>query len=291
MFKIIVLKGEGIMEYKIKPFEELDVIDDYMANAAASDPVVGKAFARALVEGLLQKELGEHVRVNVQRSVLGDTPEKRGIRMDLEVAEFDENSLDAMPVNIYDVEPNKRKDIDILKHNRFYQAKIDSQGLKSGEKDFVRLPNLFVIMITNYDPFGYDYMLYTVINMCEEVPELKYEDGLCYLYFNTSGTNGGNEALKSFLSYIQNSTPVNVKDDATKRIHQYVSVVKESPEERKKYMLWEEKIFYERRDAKDEERLRMIKKKLEKNKSVEQIAEEIEITVEEVVEYICMISE
>ena len=291
MFKIIVLKGEGIMEYKIKPFEELDVIDDYMANAAASDPVVGKAFARALVEGLLQKELGEHVRVNVQRSVLGDTPEKRGIRMDLEVAEFDENSLDAMPVNIYDVEPNKRKDIDILKHNRFYQAKIDSQGLKSGEKDFVRLPNLFVIMITNYDPFGYDYMLYTVRNMCEEVPELKYEDGLCYLYFNTSGTNGGNEALKSFLSYIQNSTPVNVKDDATKRIHQYVSVVKESPEERKKYMLWEEKIFYERRDAKDEERLRMIKKKLEKNKSVEQIAEEIEITVEEVVEYICMISE
>lgn len=291
MFKIIVLKGEGIMEYKIKPFEELDVIDDYMANAAASDPVVGKAFARALVEGLLQKELGEHVRVNVQRSVLGDTPEKRGIRMDLEVAEFDENSLDAMPVNIYDVEPNKRKDIDILKHNRFYQAKIDSQGLKSGEKDFVRLPNLFVIMITNYDPFGYDYMLYTVRNMCEEVPELKYEDGLCYLYFNTSGTNGGNEALKSFLSYIQNSTPVNVKDDATKRIHQYVSVVKESPEERKKYMLWEEKIFYERRDAKDEERLRMIKKKLEKNKSVEQIAEEIEITVEEVVEYIRMISE
>lgn len=291
MFKIIVLKGEGIMEYKIKPFEELDVIDDYMANAAASDPVVGKAFARALVEGLLQKELGEHVRVNVQRFVLGDTPEKRGIRMDLEVAEFDKNSLDAMPVNIYDVEPNKRKDIDILKHNRFYQAKIDSQGLKSGEKDFVRLPNLFVIMITNYDPFGYDYMLYTVRNMCEEVPELKYEDGLCYLYFNTSGTNGGNEALKSFLSYIQNSTPVNVKDDATKRIHQYVSVVKESPEERKKYMLWEEKIFYERRDAKDEERLRMIKKKLEKNKSVEQIAEEIEITVEEVVEYIRMISE
>lgn len=65
MFKIIVLKGEGIMEYKIKPFEELDVIDDYMANAAASDPVVGKAFARALVEGLLQKELGEHLRVNV----------------------------------------------------------------------------------------------------------------------------------------------------------------------------------------------------------------------------------
>lgn len=26
------------MVKKIKPFEELDIIDDYMANAAASDP-------------------------------------------------------------------------------------------------------------------------------------------------------------------------------------------------------------------------------------------------------------
>ena len=286
------IKGERIiMEYKIKPFEELDVIDDYMANVVASDPVVGKAFSRALVEGLLQKKLGEHIRVNVQRSMLGDTPEKRGIRMDIEIAEYDEHMLHAMPINIYDIEPHKRKNIDIVKHNRFYQAKIDSQGLKSGEKDFVNLPNLFVIMITNYDPFGYDYMLYTVRNRCDEVPDLEYEDGLQFLYFNTTGRLGGNEALKWFLSYIQNSTQMNVRDDATKQLHECVSLVKESPEARMSYMMWEEKIFYERRDAKDEERLRMIKKKLAKNKTVEQIAEDLEITVEEAKEYVRMLLE
>ena len=56
---------------------------------------------------------------------------------------------------------------------------------------------------------------------------------------------------KWFLSYIQNSTQMNVKDDATKQLHECVSLVKELPEARVSYMMWEEKIFYERRDAKE----------------------------------------
>ena len=223
------------MEYRIKPFEELDIIDDYMANAVASDPVVGKDFSRALVEGLLQVELGEHIRVNVQRFLLGDTPERRGIRMD------------------------------------------------------INLPNLYVIMITNYDPFGFNQMMYTIRNHCEEVSELDYKDGLCFLYFNTTGELGGNIELKKFLSYIQNSTVMNVKDEATKRLHDYLSIVKESPEERIKYMMWEEKLFYERRDGREEERLRAVKKKVARNKSVEQIADDLETTVEEAKEYVDMV--
>lgn len=281
------------MVKKIKPFEELDIIDDYMANAAASDPEVGVDFSRTLVEGLLQKSLGENIRVNIQKAILGSTPMKRGIRMDIEVLEYEDDVFDALPVNVYDVEPNKRDDIDIVKHNRYYQAKIDSRNLQSGEKDFVRLPNLFVMMITNYDPFGYGYMLYTVHNRCDEVPELEYEDGLRFLYFNTTGTKGGSEALKRMLAYIQDSKSQNATDDATQRLHDIVSQVKESPEVRDAYMMWEEKIFYERRDAKEEglmeERIRAIKKKLEKNKSPEQIADELEISVEEVKEYISLI--
>lgn len=58
-----------------------------------------------------------------------------------------------------------------------------------------------------------------------------------------------------------------------------------------KYMMWEEKILYERRDALDEERIRVIKRKLKKNKSVEQIADELEITVEEAEKYLELIRE
>lgn len=44
-----------------------------------------------------------------------------------------------------------------------------------------------------------------------------------------------------------------------------------------------------RTEGRDEERVRAIKKKLEKNKSLEQIAEELEIRVEEVKEYVSLI--
>ena len=239
------------MKYKFKKFEDLDIIDDYMMNLVASDSVVGEEFSRTLVEALLQKPLGK-IRVNVQRVIPGVQQEKRGIRMDVEVLEYDD--IESPPVNIYDVEFNKRTNIDISKHNRYYQAKIDGVNLKAGERDFIKLPNLFVIMVTNYDPFGYDQMLYTVHNKCEEVSELEYEDGLYFLYFNTTGTKGGNEALRKALAYIQESKEGNVTDDVTKHLHECVSAVKELPETRIAYMMLEEKIFYERRDAKEEGR-------------------------------------
>ena len=290
------------MSYTIKPLEELNIMDDFLANAIASDAKIGPAFVRALVRGLLQKELGDNIRINVQRAIQGNTPTQRGIRLDIEVLDFEEDISELHPKYVYDIEPNQRKDIDIIKHNRFYQAKIDSQNLSSGEKDFIRLPSLFVITITNYDPFGYDYMLYTIRNKCAEVPELKYEDGLCFLYFNTTGTNGGNQALKNLLTYIQESKACNVTDAATKELHDYVSSVKVFPEVRMEYMMWEEKIFYEKRDAKEEgraegliegraegrayalaeERNRIINTMLAKGKSEEEIAELLDLSIEEV---------
>lgn len=66
--------------------------------------------------------------------------------------------------------------------------------------------------------------------------------------------------------------------------------VKESPEARDAYMMWEEMIFYERRDAKEEgreeENLRAIKRKMEKNKSKEQIADELELDIVDVEKYL-----
>ncbi len=124
-----------------------------------------------------------------QRALPGVTPMHRGIRMDVEIVEETEGvDEQKSALNIYDIEPHNKDSQCLPKRNRFYQAKIDSTYLKSGENDFDKLPNLYVITIMNYDPFGADYMMYTVCNKCEEVPELPYEDGLRFVYFNTKGT-------------------------------------------------------------------------------------------------------
>lgn len=104
----------------------------------------------------------------------------------------------------------------------------------------------------NYDPFGKDYMMYTVRNRCEEVPEMEYSDGLRFIYFYSKGTKGGSEAIKAMLKYLENSVAENAADDATREIHRYISRVKEHPEVRMGYMKFEEIIASERKEAAEE---------------------------------------
>lgn len=123
-----------------------------------------------------------------------------------------------------------------LQQIRKWEKNFAGQYLKSGEVDYRKLPSLYVITITNYDPFGKGYMMYTIHNKCEEVPELIYDDGLRFIYFNTKGTKGGNAAIFNLLKYIQNSKVDNVADAATQQLHQYVSRVKVQPETWLEYM-------------------------------------------------------
>ena len=114
------------------------------------------------------------------------SPEYRGIRLDVEVNEAPEDKDgENSSLNVYDIESHLQKETDLPRHNRFYQAKMDGRYLKSGEKNFNNMPNLYVITITDYDPFGKDYMVYTVHNKCEEEPDLEYDDGLKFYYFKT----------------------------------------------------------------------------------------------------------
>ena len=109
-----------------------------------------------------------------------------------------------------------------------------------------------------HDPFGEDYMMYTVQNQCVEIPQLEYDDGLQFIYFNTKGTKGGNEAIHKLLTYIQNSKESNVTDEITRELHQYVSRVRVQPEVRMEYMKFDEIIAYERLDEKKDAILELL---------------------------------
>lgn len=234
------------MGYTNKSLEELDVMDDFLFSAIAADKEVGEAFCRKLLSVLLERKIGK-IRVTAQHTLPAPTPQYRGIRMDVEVEEYEEEQ--EQPVRVYDLEPNRQTGTNLPRHNRFYQAKVDARYMRRGEKDFSRLPDLFVITILNYDPFDCGYMLYTVENHCVEVTDLKYEDGLKFLYFYTGGTKGGSEEIGTMLQYLQHSTVDNARDASTKEIHDYVSRVKTIPEVRQGYMSLAERFYYERKEA------------------------------------------
>lgn len=249
------------MSYTNKTLEELNVLDDFLMNAIVTTPEIGEMFCRTVLSVLLQKKVGK-VKVVSQRMIPPFTPEHRGIRMDVEIQEFETKEEGKVPASIYDLEPNLRRNIHLPRHNRFYQAKIDARHLKSGEENFVKLPDLYIITITNYDPFGYDYMMYCIKNQCVEISELYYDDGLEFIYFYTGGHKGGNESIKAMLNYFQNSRKENAIDEATREIDRIVEQVRIMPEVRNEYMTLEDIIYYERKEAAEETAKKISKKTL-----------------------------
>ena len=218
-----------------KPLEEMNVMDDFMMNALASHPTEGEKFGRTLLSVLLQKKIGK-ITIQSQSVFQGDNPDLRGVRLDVEILEKSDKEGDSAVCSIYDVEMQNREEKYLPIRSRFYQARIDSKNLESGEKNWAKLPELYVIIITSYDPFGYDYMRYTVRSRCVELPEMEYDDGLRYIYFYTKGKRGGNQEIKALLNYLQQSVIENVTDENTQSIHDSVEKIKQSAEVRGKYM-------------------------------------------------------
>lgn len=286
-----------------KRFEDLDLIDNYLVMAMASDPEAGPVYGRLLAEGLLHQKV-RYVRVHAEKIVLGNSTVHRGIRMDVEMQAFDHVPAESdLPDKIYDFEPHHQNRDNLIKRNRFSQAKIDSNNLRSGENDFDRLPDLCVINILDYDPFDRGQMQYHFHNMCEEDTSIPYPDGLDFYYFitksaeahifNASGSlpnisNAHNDPIKTAISddtelcallkYIQNSTQENATTPLTQELHKHVTRIKESAYGRNQYMTWGEYIDEEVEEEKNRLLAKLVK---DGSLTIERAAKELDISEKE----------
>ena len=213
------------------------------------------------------------------------------MRLDVEILEKSEAEGESAVCSIYDVEMQNREQKDLPRRSRFYQAKIDSKNLESDEKDWANKPRVYVIIITSYDPFGYDYMRYTVRNKCVELPEMEYDDGLRYIYFYTKGKRGGNQEIKALLNYLQQSVIENVTDENTQSIHESVERIKQSAEVRGKYMTIGEIMDYNKEIGREEGQaqgiiLAMRALKCSEKAILQQLMELCKLTKEEALEYL-----
>ncbi len=238
-----------------KTLEEMSLIDNFLMQAVSSDQEVSEPSLRCILSVLLQRKIGQ-ISVNAEKMIPGYSPDHRGIRMDVEIIEKGEAS--SVIANVYDVEPHTANDTHFPKANRFRQAKIDSRYMESGDNDFEHLPDLYVITITNFDIFGEGQMIYTFREKCEEIPGLTYEDGLCFIYFNTTGKKGGSQSIKNMLHFIENSDETAAVDTETQELEQYIRKVKLDPEVRRELMTFGDYIDRERREEKIEDILDLL---------------------------------
>ncbi len=162
--------------------------------------------------------------VKVERVVLNEKG-KKAIRLDAWARDSKDRQINTEMQNDTDSD-------DIQKRARFYQGLMDTPVLKSGKRTKYRdLPATIIIFITQEDVFGKDLALYTFREHCEEIPELKLQDGTTKLFLNMKSKNGRPELI-SLLQYMKETDIRNpeilVKDARIERLDEIVTEVKES---------------------------------------------------------------
>lgn len=275
--------------YRKKKLADLNLMDSFLFDASTENPEDAEKIARTIVRRVIGHDLQE-ITVENQKQFRGAEAGKRGIRMDLWVREKVGGKNPS--VCLYDIEPNLYED-DLPKRSRFYQAKADAKELPSSSR-FRELPQLIMIWILPYDPFGDDRMLYTVKNMVVENNELVYNDGVLKLFLYTKGKKGGSEELKSLLIYFEETTQDNAVDEDLKEIQKIVGNIKHSRETEDRYMTLQEMIDHEKEDsykAGIQQGIQGIirtcqKLKQTKENTIESLVQECKITEEEAKEYI-----
>lgn len=165
-------------------------------------------------------------QVKVEQVILNKSG-KRAIRLDA-WAQSDDDRL-------FDMEMQNDSEQDSLpKRSRFYQGLMDTPILKSGKKTkYKQLPSTTIIFITRDDIFKKDLAKYTFIEQCEEIENLKLEDGTKKIFLNMTSKNGSKE-LVSLLQYMKttdiNNPDIVIKDKRLIELDNIVAEVKESEE-------------------------------------------------------------
>lgn len=272
-----------------KSLQDLTLLDRFLFAEVMED---SKTF-----ENILSIILGEDISIQGRPQSEHESrtsPLKRQVRLDV----WAEDEADA----VYNVEAQKENTKNLPHRSRFYQALIDSKLLDPGEVDFSNMKDCYSIIIAPFDLSGKELYQYTFQMTCNETGQT-LGDGAIRIFLNTHGKNPKNISpeLKELLYYMEHTTEdVTCSTSRLQEIKDHVNVVKSSEEIGVKYMQeWEEKILEKRKaraeglaegraeghaEGRAEGRaegetfrfIQLIKKKIQKSKSLIQIADELE---------------
>lgn len=267
-----------------KSLQQLNLLDRFLFAEAMEDAET----MQSVLEIILGKEIVLKYLPQVEKETRV-SPLYRYVRLDV-LAEGTDDTL-------YNTEVQQKNTGNLPKRGRYYQAMIDCKLLEPGEVDFNEMRDVYIITIAPFDLFGYGKYMYTFRMKCEEQPELDLEDGAVRLFLNTRGTNADevSEELIELLKYMEHKDEATSASCISTRIHEMqkkIEAIKSNEEVSVRFLKEYEALVLERREAREEgweegreegriegreEQLyRQVSKKLQKGKSPEVIAEELE---------------
>lgn len=209
-----------------KKYEKLTIRDHFMFGKICSNP----KNSQLILEALLNKDVNIMNDPEIEKT-LAEYHNGKHVRLDLLDKDEDRTVYNA---ELQHKSNNKERQEELPRRGRYYRAILDKANFYDGMR-YLDLPTVYVIFICTFDPFGENEAIYTFKTKCEEIPNLKYDDGSITLFFNaTANLKNLPNKTRNMLEYIQNGT---VNDAATKHLEAQVIAAREMEEWREEYML------------------------------------------------------
>lgn len=280
-------------------FRHVNLTDDLFFGFCMNN----KEFCKQILSIILDEKVVD-VQYNTIQKTLQNLPGYKSIRLDAFITLSDGK--------ICNVEMQKLNNDSMPKRARYYQGLMDVSSLLSGKNvSYDNLPESVVIFITDFDVFGLGRYRYTFKNACLENTALALGDGTTKIFLNLRGTNKNSATQEQIelLQYILSTTVENETDSLTEIAH-WVETLRASGKWEDTYMNYkayaqdeikaatEAAVKVAAEKAKTEGRaegmtdgailqlVRLVSMKLNKGKSVDQIANELEQRTE-VINSIC----
>ena len=210
--------------FRMKPYEELTIVDNFMFTKVMSDPEICKTFLEIVLDVKIKE-----ISYPEDEKTITIASESKSVRLDVYVDD-DEGT-------IYNVEMQSTIKYNLPKRSRYYQAMIDLQLLDKGA-DYNQLNKSYIIFICTFDLFGHGRHIYRFKNCCLECPDLVLEDDATKIFINTKGIQ--DDISDEFKEMIKVFNGEDGQSEYAKKLMHNVDEIRLNKKWRREYMqLWE----------------------------------------------------
>ena len=223
-------------------FEDIDLpFEERWENLTlANDFMFGKVFqdldlCLELVRLILPELDIERITLHERQKAVHETMDTHGVRFDVYLHDNEGRII------IVEMQVANRKYLP--RRTRAYHSAADIDARKNGA-GYGNMPEVIVIFICAFDPFGLGRHVYTFRKMCVEERDLVLDDGATTIFLNTKGKDDGiSPRLKAFLDMVGGKSS---DDEFVQRLERRLRYAKQNWEWRQEYMLtaWERDTLY-----------------------------------------------
>ena len=221
-------------EYKIKPYEELDITDNFMFCKVFSNEDVAKDF----LQDVLKIDI-ERISV-VAEATSQEDPFRKSVRLDVLVREeLVAAGGERRAGRYFDIELQMANTGELPKRARYYQGMCDLDALAKGA-DYEELQEQYILFICPDDIFHKGKPVYRFQNLEWGSPEISLGD-LCYknFYIFKKYSEIKDAATREYMQYFATKQSGSEKMD---RIRRLVEKYRQDPAARKAYMTLEQEF-------------------------------------------------